>query len=146
MSSLPVPAQFEPLSRSSPFLDLLQPIYSKQELDNGAKKLIIGFRCEPKHCNARGFVHGGVLCTLADIALGYNCVLATDSNGGMVTSNLTMDFVGSAKIDDWVEIQVDVQKVGGTLAFANCYFWIGEKRIARASAVFCRPRSTDKTS
>ena len=48
------------------------------------------------------------------------------------------DFAGSARIGDWVEAHVDVQKVGGRLAFANCYLKVGEERIVHASAVFAR--------
>jgi acyl-coenzyme A thioesterase PaaI-like protein len=54
----------------------------------------------------------------------------------MVTASLTIDYAGAAKLGDWVEIHTDVQKVGKSLAFANCYFSVKEKRIARASGVF----------
>ena len=54
----------------------------------------------------------------------------------MVTASLTIDYAGSAKLGDWVEIEVDVQKVGRSMAFANSYFYVESKRIARASAVF----------
>jgi hypothetical protein len=39
---------------------------------------------------------------------------------------------------DWVEARADIQKVGGRLAFANAYLQVGERRIARTSAVFAR--------
>jgi len=35
-----------------------------------------------------------------------------------------------------VEVHTDVQKVGRRMAFATCYFHAGDRRIARASAVF----------
>jgi acyl-CoA thioesterase FadM len=54
----------------------------------------------------------------------------------MVTASLTIDYAGSAKFGDWIEIHVDVQKVGRTMAFANCYFTVDSKRIVRASGVF----------
>jgi len=133
---------FIPLTRRSPYTDLLGPIYSNQEGNN----LELGICAEAKHCNARGFVHGGVLCTLADIAMGYNTVLATAKPTGMLTANLSIDFVGSAQVDDWIIVRVDVQKVGGTLAFANCYFYVDEQRIARASAIFCRPRNKETST
>ena len=53
-----------------------------------------------------------------------------------VTANLSIDYAGTAKLGDWIEIEVDVQKVGKSMAFANCYFYVGSKRVARASAVF----------
>ncbi|MGH1372157.1 MAG: PaaI family thioesterase [Cellvibrionaceae bacterium] len=127
-----IPEGFEPIFRSSPFLDLLGPIYNKRT-ESG---LIIALRAEKKHCNGRGLVHGGVFSSLADIALGYNAAFQEKTPVPMVTASLTIDYAGSAKLDDWVEISVDVQKVGRNMAFANSYFFVGSKRIARASAVF----------
>ena len=62
-----IPAGFQPLFRTSPVLDLIGPLLSKGK---GAD-LVIGLRVEAKHCNARGTVHGGILATFADVALGY---------------------------------------------------------------------------
>ena len=127
-----IPDGFEPLFRSSPFLDLLGPLYNKRL----GKELVIGFRASTKHCNARGLVHGGVLSSLADIALGYSAVLSGEEPVPMVTASLTIDYAGAAKEGEWIEIESDVQKVGRSMAFANCYFLVGSKRIARASCVF----------
>jgi acyl-coenzyme A thioesterase 13 len=127
-----IPAGFTPLFRSSPFLDLLEPIYN-QRTDSG---LVIGLWAEEKHCNARGVVHGGVLSSLADVALGYNSAFAQEPPTPIVTTSLTIDYAGNAKCGDWITIETDVQKVGKSLAFANCYFVVESLRIARASAVF----------
>ena len=127
-----VPEGFEPIFRSSPYLDLLGPVYSKHS-DGGLR---VGLRSEKKHCNARDSVHGGVFSSLADIALGYNAAFQSKEPVPMVTASLTIDYAGSAKLGDWIEIEVDVQKVGRNMAFANCYFFVGSKRIARASGVF----------
>jgi acyl-coenzyme A thioesterase 13 len=123
---------FEPLFRTSPYLDLLGPIYNRR-LDSN---LVIAFRAQEKHCNARGLVHGGVLSSLADVALGYNAAFSGKKPVPMVTASLTIDYVGAAKLGDWIEIETDVQKVGKSMAFANCYFLVESKRIARASGVF----------
>lgn len=127
-----IPEGFEPLFRSSPFLDLLGPIYNKKT----EQGLIIALRAEKKHCNARDLVHGGVFSSLADVALGYNAAFAGSEPVPMVTASLTVDYAGSARLGDWIEISVDVQKVGRSMAFANCYFMVDSKRIARASGVF----------
>ena len=127
-----IPDGFEPLFRSSPFLDLLGPLYNKKA-GNG---LIVAVRAEEKHCNARGIVHGGLLSSLADIALGYNAAFSKEQPVPMVTASLSIDYAGAAKLGDWIEIETDVQKVGARMAFANCYFVVASKRIARASAVF----------
>jgi acyl-coenzyme A thioesterase 13 len=127
-----IPEGFTPLFRSSPFLDLLGPLYNKKTTDS----LVIGLRCEQKHCNARGTVHGGVFSSVADVALGYNAAFSGDKPVPMVTASLTIDYVGAAKLGDWIEVNTDVQKVGRSMAFANCYFIVDNKRIARASGVF----------
>lgn len=127
-----LPPGFEPLSRTSPFTDLLGPIYQKKDPSG----LIIGLSVEQKHCNARGMVHGGVLGTLADIAMGYSAAFSTQPPTPMVTAIQTIDYAGKAEVGDWLEVHTDVQKVGRNLAFANCYFLVDSGRIARASAVF----------
>jgi len=93
-------------------------------------------RVQEKHTNARGTLHGGVLASIADIALGYGLATSTTPPTSMVTANLSVDFAGGAQIGDWVETSLDIQKVGSRMAFANVYFSVGRERIARASGVF----------
>ena len=128
------PEGFSPLFRTSPFLDALGPFYHRRE----GRALIIGVRIAEKHCNARGTAHGGLLMTLADIALGYNLAYAEDPPASLTTASVTTDFAGSAKVGDWLQARVDIQKLGGRLAFANAYLTVGDERIVRASAVFVR--------
>lgn len=127
-----VPEGFGPISRTSPFTELIGPIYEKRD----GSGLIIGMVAGEKHCNARGMVHGGMLGTLADIAMGYSAVSSTKPPRRLVTTSQTVDYVSRAEQGDWIEVHTDVQKVGRSTAFANCYFHVGSKRIARASAVF----------
>lgn len=127
-----VPQGFKPLFRTSPVLDLIGPLYSLGE----GKDLVLGLRAEAKHCNARGTVHGGMLATLADVALGYTMAFSSEPPAGLVTANLSLDFAGTAQAGDWLEARVDIQKQGSRLSFANCYIFVGEQRIVRASAVF----------
>jgi acyl-coenzyme A thioesterase 13 len=127
---------FAPLFRTSPFLDRVGPLYSKGK---GAG-MVVGLRALEHHMNARGLVHGGVLMTLADIALGYVMATTTEPPISAITSSLSADFAGSAKLGDWIEARVDIQKIGRTLAFANAYLHVGDARIARVSGVFAVSR------
>ena len=129
-----VPEGYAPLFRTSPFLDAVGPFYFRRD----GERLIIGLRILEKHANARGVAHGGLLMTLADIALGYNTAYQEDPPASLVTASLSGDFAGAAKIGDWVEAHVDVQKIGRRLAFANAYLTVDGERILRASAVFAR--------
>lgn len=127
-----VPEGYAPLHRSSPYLELIGPFYSRGTTEDFG----IGLRIEAKHTNARGVAHGGVLATMADIATGYAIVASKKDLRSLVTANLTIDYVGSARDGDWVESSTDIQKVGSRLAFANTYLSVGSTRIVRASAVF----------
>ena len=129
------PPGFEPLFRTSPFLETIGPVFCRRDPQRG---LVVGLRIAEKHANARGIAHGGLLVTLADIALGYHMAFSEDPPAGLITASLTADFAGAAKVGDWVEVHVDVQKLGGRLAFANAYLTVGGERIVRASAVFAR--------
>jgi acyl-coenzyme A thioesterase 13 len=130
-----VPAGFEPLFRTSPFLDLLGPVFYRR-LENNA--FIVGLRVGQHHANARGLAHGGLLLTLADIALGYVSAFSEDPPLSLTTANMSADFVGSAKLGDWLEAHVDILKIGKRLVFANAHLVVGDERIARVSAVFAR--------
>jgi uncharacterized protein (TIGR00369 family) len=132
--SAPVPDGFAPWERSSPFLDAVGPFYLKRDGDG----LVWGLRIEERHTNRRGFAHGGLLVTLADITLGHTAAASQDPPALAVTVNLTTDFAGSARIGDWIEARADVQKVGKRVVFANCYLTVAGERIVRASAVFSR--------
>jgi acyl-coenzyme A thioesterase PaaI-like protein len=129
-----IPAGFEPLFRTSPFLDALGPFYYRKE---GAR-LVIGLRIGDTHANARGMAHGGLLLTLADIALGYAAAFSQEPPLSLTTAHIDADFAGVAKVGDWVEARVDIQRMGSRLVFVNGYLSIGDERIVRASAVFAR--------
>jgi acyl-coenzyme A thioesterase 13 len=130
-----VPLGFEPLFRTSPFLDLLGPVFYRR-LENNT--FIIGLRVAHQHANARGSAHGGLLLTLADIALGYVSAFSEDPPLSLTTASMSADFVGSAKLGDWLEAHVDILKIGRRLVFANAHLLVGDERIARVSAVFAR--------
>jgi acyl-coenzyme A thioesterase 13 len=132
-----VPTGFEPLFRTSPFLDALGPFYCRR----GDDGLVIGLRLAPKHANARGLAHGGVLLTLCDIALGYSAAHSEDPPLTLTTAHVSADFAGSARIGDWVESRADIQRIGGRLAFVNVYLVVNSTRIVRASGVYVRAES-----
>ena len=133
-----VPEGFEPLFRSSPFLDLIGPLFYRKEGDG----FVVGLRVLPKHANARGAAHGGLLLTMADVALGYRTAFSQTPPAALTTVNITADFTAAARVGDWVEVHVDIQRIGERLAFANAYLTVEHNRIARASAVFARGRGT----
>jgi len=56
----------------------------------------------------------------------------------LITVSIFANFAGSVRLVDWVEARVDVQRVGGRMAFVNAYLHVGDRRVVRASAGFAR--------
>jgi acyl-coenzyme A thioesterase 13 len=129
-----IPEGFRKLEGLSPFNALVGPLYEKRDGD----AVSIGVRIEEKHTNSRGICHGGVLATLADLSLGYAMLAKSGDRGSFLTAHLAVDYAGSARIGDWIESKVEIQRVGSRMAFANCYLMSGGKPIVRASAIFAR--------
>jgi acyl-coenzyme A thioesterase 13 len=130
-----IPKDFHKIKSMSPFNELVGPLYERRD----AKGLTIGFQVSEKHRNSRGIVHGGMICTLADFAMGYKASNASDPPRKLVTTTLSMDFAGNARPGDWVEARVDIYRPGKRVAFVDCFIWrMGDNpdRIGRASATF----------
>jgi len=127
-----VPAGFERLDAISPFHDLVGPLYLRREADAFSVGMIVA----EKHLNSRGIGHGGMICTLVDLAMGYAARFASDPPRALVTTNLSVDFAGNARIGDWIEARVDVLRPGRQVAFVNCFVHHDGARIARGSGTF----------
>lgn len=131
-----IPKGFAPHDRRSPFTDPMEPIYARVDAD----QYQLGTPVRAELCNSRGLVHGGFIATLADNAMGLSCGVALAGQGrkvlGMVTVNLSVDYVGQAKVGDWLQTDSRVVKLGGSLAFVEARLMSGETVIARANATF----------
>jgi uncharacterized protein (TIGR00369 family) len=97
---------------------------------------IFGLRAEERHANHRGTVQGGLLSTLADFALGRAIEADADDGKDRATVSLTVDFLKPATPGDWIESRTRVDRVGGTLAFADCSLRVDDREVVRARAVW----------
>jgi uncharacterized protein (TIGR00369 family) len=127
-----VPAGFVPYPNQGPFLEHIGPIHVRE----GANELTLGLRVEERHVNHRGTVQGGLLSTFADFALGRAIEQDADDDKDRATVSLTVDFLKPGKPGDWIESRTRVDRVGGTLAFADCSLTVEGKELVRARAVW----------
>jgi uncharacterized protein (TIGR00369 family) len=127
-----IPDGFVPFANQGPYLEYVGPVYIKQD----AGDLILGLRAEERHANHRGTVQGGLLSTFADFALGRAIEADADDEKDRATVSLTVDFLKPAKPGDWIESRTKVDRVGGTLSFADCSLTVDAKEIVRARAVW----------
>lgn len=83
MSGVDCPPGFEPLFRTGPFLQTTGRIFTNK-LNQG---FIVGLRIAEIHANNQGAAHGGLLATLADIALGYVTAMSQSTPLRMTTTS-----------------------------------------------------------
>lgn len=129
-----LPEGFAPHFRKSRVTDPWEPLFSRRVGDT----IQIGLNVAEAHCNSRGLLHGGVIASLADNAMGLSCVAAMGDKAarGLVTVGLTLDYVGAARLGQWLQVEPRVLKVGAALAFADALVTADGATIARASASF----------
>ena len=127
-----IPEGFEPHFRKSPFTEPWEPLYSKKT----EKAVIIGLRLAKPHTNSRGLIHGGLIASLADNAMGYSCALVMGWTTSLVTISLAVDYVGSAEIGQWLAVESEVIKTGSTICFAQSLVKADDTVIARANGTF----------
>ena len=109
------------------------------EADATDGAVILGLRLAEPHTNSRGFAHGGFITALADNAMGLSCAAKRSAKTRLITASLSIDFISSAKIGQWIAFETDVLKAGSNLCFAQCSSGVQADdvvRSARASGTF----------
>ena len=132
MTDTDIPEGFIRHDRPSPLTEPWDPIWSKRT----DRAVIIGLRLALPHTNSRGLAHGGLISSLADNAMGHSCGLVLGGGARLLTASLTVDFIGSANIGQWLQVEPEVIKAGRTLCFAQCLVTADGVVCARASATF----------
>ncbi|AFK54890.1 PaaI family thioesterase [Tistrella mobilis] len=127
-----VPEGFMLHDRRSPVTDPWRPIWAKRS----ETAFHLGLYLAEAHTNSRGLAHGGLISALADNAMGLTCWLHRPESGGLVTVNLSVDFMGAGRIGQWLEIRPEMIRTGQTLAFARALILADDAVIAQAAATF----------
>ncbi|MFD2718467.1 PaaI family thioesterase [Hymenobacter monticola] len=86
-----------------------------------------------QHQQQRGFAHGGLIATLADLVAGFAAVTLVPDNFGVVTADLRVSYLHPGfgqklKAIGWV------LKAGRRLHFCEAEVWCDDLLIAKASA------------
>jgi uncharacterized protein (TIGR00369 family) len=136
-SAQAIPDGFQPHFRKSPLTDPWEPLYSKLLPD----RVIVGLHVRTPHTNSRGMLHGGLIAALADNAMGMSCSIVMQREGRELTAkpvtvSMSTDFIGAAKLGQWVAFDTQYVKTGRTLCFAQAFVTADGEVIARADARF----------
>ncbi|PWR22310.1 PaaI family thioesterase [Zavarzinia compransoris] len=126
------PPDYRLHTRESPVTAPWAPIYTRAVA--GAPSLAL--RVRAAHANGRGLLHGGVLSTLADNAMGLAVAAAERGLTGLVTVSLSLDFIGAVRLGQWLEVVPVLVRATRGLAFTEARATADGEACARASAVF----------
>jgi acyl-coenzyme A thioesterase PaaI-like protein len=126
---LPVPADFEPLS-SSPFGERIGPLYPSTA---GAEP-VVGLLIEDDHTNRAGRVHGGLLMTVADIAISRAVRDHLPPRASFATADLYIAFLEGVGAGRWLEATPSIDRVGRSLIHGSCILSVDSEPIARILA------------
>lgn len=125
-----IPEGYVALDWRRGFVNQIGPLYRRA--GNGAYTM--GFRVEPQHTNGMQNAHGGMLMSFADMAWGH--VVSVETSSYWVTVRLTLDFLSSAHLGDWVEGASDVLSTADGLYVVRGRIWAGEKTLITGTGVF----------
>ena len=70
------------------------------------------------------------------LSLGVNLARAGMATEGLVTVSLTLDYLGSARLGQWLEFDTDFVKLGRSICFAEATVRADGVPVARARATF----------
>jgi uncharacterized protein (TIGR00369 family) len=128
------PAIFDPaaagwdLVERTGFGDLAGPLWRKGEA-------VFGFLAEQKHLNFNNVVHGGMMVTLADQAMGMT---ALRSNGGRphATIEINVQFVGAVRLHEFAEAHCELVRSTRSIIFMRATLLVGTRVVGTASGVW----------
>lgn len=136
------PHGFEPAGFSPGFLDHGGPYYL---CANESGSRTVGLRIMPHHINYLDAAHGGVLTTLADVALSHAVYDAERPHPAVATISLTTNFLRGVKLGDWLECDVRIDRMGGRTAYTSGQILRDGDPVATMSGVFAVKRKGEAT-
>jgi uncharacterized protein (TIGR00369 family) len=105
------------------------------EIEEGATVFRLDARRD-KHANPMGTMHGGILCDVADAAMGIACATLLERGEAFTTLELKINFLRPVMKDGVIEARAHVVQRGRTVHYIECDVVSvpDEKLIARAGS------------
>jgi uncharacterized protein (TIGR00369 family) len=114
--------------RGHNFGELVGPIWRRGDA-------LFGFVSTDKHRNHRGIVHGGMLTTFADQAMGMTGRRKTGEKPH-ATIEINMQFIGAVKVGDFVEAHCEIVRETRSLLFIESKLKVGSRIVASTSGIW----------
>lgn len=130
----PPPPGFVPIDIGPGFGEFFGPAYYDSE------RRRLGFRVALRHINLFGLCHGGAVATFADYQI------AALRRAGIVTGpfaptlSLNVDFLGPARLGEWVELEATLARATGRYLFTQALISDAAGPVARSTAIYAMAR------
>src|SRR5436305_200033 len=128
-ATLGLPEHFLPVE-PSPFGELVGPLY----MSDTGEAPILAVRVAPQHANRVGRAHGGLLMTLADVAVSRATVARLPPGSTIATASLQIAFQEGVTEGQWLEALASIDRLGRSLAHASCVIQADGRAVARVLA------------
>ena len=107
------------------------PFYRRDSATGGR----MGFLADDRHGNKRGVVHGGMLATAFDVALG-NASWAASEGRPAATVQLAVQYVGALQLGEFATVRPEVVRATRSLVFIRGVMTAGDRVVATADGVW----------
>lgn len=113
------------------FIGLIGPFWQRGERET----LELALATAEKHRNRSGIVQGGVICALADRALG-TASRALTCNRPQVTIKLEMTFFDRIEVGDLIVARPSIVRQSRSLNFGQADLFVADRLCASATGMF----------
>jgi len=135
-ASIDPPPGFVALPARGGFTERNGPWFEKTDADG---RVLRGLRILPRHLNALGIVHGGLLTAFLDAALGAAAWRA--SGRRCVTLSLSVEFLSHGRPGDWIEAEAHCVGFDSQVAHVNGRLYGRRHSIMTGQGLFALLRS-----
>ena len=126
------PDGYLPIANEGNFAHMFGTVFAK--LESG--RILLGFRCNPRHLNPSDNCHGGVIAAFADLQsfaaqhqIGYDFRIEP-------TINLSVDYLGPVRAGDWLHAETTLLKTTPRMLFCMMTGFVGEQTVFHSRAIF----------
>ena len=115
-----------------------------KEIELGELMAVVEMTPTAEMANHAGFVHGGMISTLADSAMGRSIRTIKPSVARSMSFDLKLSFISAAKVGETLRATGRVVHAGRRTAVATCRVeGPGQKLVATASGTFAITRNKE---
>ncbi|HEX4409315.1 MAG TPA: PaaI family thioesterase [Xanthobacteraceae bacterium] len=96
---------------------------------------LYGFLAEQKHLNFNNVVHGGMMTTLADQAMGMTAMRA-NGHKPHATIELNIQFIGAVRLGEFAEAHCEVVRATRSIIFMRATTLVGTRVVGTATGIW----------